>query len=85
MKKPLGAAAVALTATDLLGLEMRYSGFKFIMQHLTKEQPITFLMMNVDDVSSISNIMLASVVKFVRVVGAARITGTRSAIKMISK
>ncbi len=37
----------AMTATDLLGLEMRYQGFKFIMQHITKEQPILFLMMNI--------------------------------------
>ena len=73
----------AMTATDLLGLEMRYSAFKFIMQHITKEQPITYLMMNI--AADMSAPLLSNMIKFMRVLGAARITGTRNALKLMIK
>lgn len=76
-KKP--NVPVSLSTTEVLSLEMRYSGFKFITQHITKEQPITYIMMNVVSQVVYSCSLLQSVLKFIKVLGASRITGTRSA------
>ena len=78
MKKPT-SGAVTLTTTEILSLEMRYQGYKFITQHITKEQPITYIMMNVTSQILYNNALLSGVLKFIRVLSFARITGTRSA------